>query len=595
MVYNTGESEDSVPIIASLDSGPSASNAAGDVTSTGRTAEPAELELEPGREAEHTHTQLLHDGVSRSVTDNQFQDQRSGNDSDSAIPAGAVCLDVKTQADEPSHLGSDGAVLNRDKFLDSRPQESPRDDSTCPSEDRVYKVSHILHALGSDDDGGSIGISSCAQSIFRNLELDTANISNDSKTEPLSSILSAKLVDPGASDLVEGSGLTEQKGDSDGNYGQMKPSLDQPTRKEVPRSVTQEVTTTALLPGTSWSTATPADPHVHTTSDQSLQDGVGLLQPTTTNLFVDSSSTAALPPMASYPISTTTESLDVSSRTAENLSLSSGQSAELNEALIGQTKQPPPLSSSTGVATQGEGLNHTSSLQLGPSSKIVDSATADSCGVYTSTSDPVMAVIVDYNPNISPPQPSHEGSQTAGASSMMIEVGQSASLSGSTSVEGGFNANSTSAEQTPNANANHHGTTCSSGSHSINTPRDGGPRECKQTGKLLQDSEKCFEAGKSEHSMPRTHHHDSIISLTEPTAMCLSATSNTQHSGYPLEQTMPLAPFKGQSESLAAMSTGGDVGQQEMGRSNDPSSVQMASVLLSQLESELANSLNEDN
>jgi hypothetical protein len=111
-----------------------------------------------------------------------------------------------------------------------------------------------------------------------------------------------------------------------------------------------------------------------------------------------------------------------------------------------------------------------------------------------------------------------------------------------------------------------------------------GQAECKQTHQLSGHLEKCFEAGERNLSLPKEG-PDSIIPLGVTTA---SSTDST-----PDSQTMPLPLLEQDPEALISEGVCEEVGS--LNECDSSASMKMASILLSQLESDLTNSLTQDN
>lgn len=620
VVYSSGESKDSNPIIASLDSVPGPRH----LHPSPLTEAEVEIEADEGKPKPHLNqSELPHDnGSGLLVAANQFH-QLSGTDSLGCLDCTITTTTVLNSC-EKSDLGGERGwgehhasnvstqhqfaknVVETSVGVTTPPRawvaEAPTD---TPTQSHVSCVTHtgtVMSAVISSASGGGVDIHS-QQNIPGVLDPCNRQPSTNNLMTDNPSAVPAK-----EGDLFSEWSASAQKGDSAEKDNHMKPFMTKPP-PSLEASGMQTMTTTPSTSLHTCSTASypsvvaPSPSHAHPSPIHS-HNSVGLLQPITTSSLVTSAISSPYLPQVSLSVTTKVA--------ADAILPLSGAQYMPSMALVQETKQPPPLPITTDVlamATPGEGFQLISTpLYLQDSIGEVATTT-----MVTDVEGPVAASNVSHSRGMNTLNTTLSGGVVSSG-----ELGDSTLTS---SAEGSHNitshpARASDAEKSTLVEESHPdgagGSGClltggDDGSGSTRCSNESEIKswafECKQ---LTRDCEKCFE----HHPFVPRKDSDSIIPLAEATAKPGSSSVGTQASYPPQGQTMPLAFFQEEPQALPTFNNeGGDSGrdrEQEDGAGggfvggvesvgSSSSSIHMASVLLSQLEADLTNSLNESN
>lgn len=426
----------------------------------------------------------------------------------------------------------------------------------------------------------------------------------------------------------------------------VKPCLSKPS-EERPTAGRLQCGTT-LLSSTS-SSGNAAGPSVPFSSFESPQEDVGLRQPITTRSLISGTiSSPSLPPVHGVSMGSTEGSGgDGGSSSSVLCGIECEPSAGLNEALMYQTKQGSPLAITAVPTVAAIGLFHHHTAPIGVGGLTLSTSTVcvpawsigvSGAGTVHQATDlhtgSVGSEVTGFTPKAdtgignweSGLELTIEGTDGGGNSSsprdtVDVPGGMYGSegttkltdhLGGTVDLTGGKNSTIVREDLCPpggssdvkdhfgSGTSNDNSTTwCQELARESRSDISERQAECKQTEQLSSHLEKCFEVSKETLPLPKRG-SDSIISLVETTASSACNTDSTQGSKPP-RQTMPLLLFEQDHRTLCPfISEGGSDKAEGMGSLNEPdgmasSSTKMASILLSQLESDLTNSLTEDN
>lgn len=582
-------------------------------------------EVSQGKIPSSPSSSLCDESESEVVTTRLFHQQSSGNTSLSShcspIPTHVSNLDVNSS--EKSNLGGATAAVGgadmpswgsnsnvhhqfENKLVPSPGVTGPQvslDEDSGKGHMSTASSCHTTHSSGSaSNDTRNMGNSS-QKSIPTDLKsgdnpqsLDTSSFSGELELE------SRLLATPGKAKLEGDLVDTELKGEE---CGHMKPCPDKPALEGSLTS--QPMIMTSLLsntypgsPSLPLGTSGPATPP--------LSGSVGALQQpiTTSSLIRSTTSSPFLPPLISCP---------GPGNTFDTPAMQYVSSAPLNDPLNDpsrrETKQSSPFAASSVpvMATLGgAGLEYTYALRpavgaladagsevahdmyrhslaaYNMKSKVTDPKLNTSCEVQlhtTASHDVIGSTLWSENSSENCLEGGYNLNLSAARDSL---VGGSQSQVGVT----GKSSNTPQAEMIGRGILAEGDTDVTDSELAAAEPRQD---QYKQTTQLSSDYEKCFEEGKEQPPVPRRD-SDSITSLAEATA---TDPDNTQGSSPLHSQTMPLVLFKGQPQGLGTLISEGVSSGHGVEVRSASRSVHMASVLLSQLESELTSSLNEGN
>ncbi len=566
VVYDSGESGDSNPVIASLDSNPQCvdrgiggGGGGGMAKSNGNYQSVPDSSGGGGGGGGGTEIQ----GSGNNPSSVSFQTPTQINAA--TLPGGE---------EDSSHLisGGDGSSnpLSDKESGNGGIGTSHHLGSPHPGVGHVLKAAHITHNYPITSSPQSISRDTIESqsppdsivSDFSNLKLlDPKSLFNNEQETSLSVV--SNLVSEGVPDLVAASPL-EPKGDSE-VYGYTKPSTIHPTLDNALTNPTSRFTMT------SWSNSYQ-NPSVHTVAHDSPhpQRGDGLV--------------VARSPLISHEISTPslTGGSDVSSALGMQYKLSTG----FDDPLVLQTKQPSPFTSPPnlcGVLTTQKGqqqlLSSDSTLLVGESMVVLDTLPSDNGrgthgqqgGVLDTSIDFVAVKVTDSNreeakmrgneatADAPPPPPGNQiplnpAVQETGASLPIPKKPEWKS----------YSCDLKRRRERANPSLRHHQHT------------DG-------------SSENCFDSNPVTNTLP----NEVIDSLVDTTATPLVVTDNTVMK-LATEQRAPLKariqPFISKESSGTCQQVGGGGGEEDL----LGSSAHAATVLLMKLESDLTNSLKTD-
>ena len=715
VVYSSGESEDSNPIIASLDSSPqhvtqhdvqlsqlseepqqhhngstdegkrlygSSQHQELPPRTEGEQPSRATIEEQPIGEGElptsaadpprspqhHLNMSVLGESEPGAVTTHQFHYQSTGKsrqecaanldvnsprkpDPNPVDPGDRVQAHTQHQASgDVSHLSS-GDSGAHDRFA----TDPPKVNAASPLPASLGAKDH-MSKMTSDGAGdpSSAPLDSTASSavtpVDGSLEMDPPDaqggVMGGSRSGP-------RVPDPSASEghLVES-----------GSHQLMKPCLSNPAEARPTASGLHCGTTT--LSSTS-SGGTASGPSVHFSSFESPQEDVGLLQPITTRSLISGTiSSPSLPPVNQAMGST---GGDGGGSSSVLCGIQCEPSTALNEALMYQTKQATPFAI-TAVPSMGPmeaGVFHHSHRHAAPDGVGgLESSTSPVCvpgwdigvsgaGTVHQATDlhtgSMGSEVTAFNPKADTGI-GHRGGLTAEGDDKHLDVGAAELCNipetrgrssgdfvrgdsratidilkgthgsevttkltvlsrGATDLAGGNNSTNTrehlchpggssdaKGRLGPEICSDNSTTWCQELAQQSNSDISQGQAEHKQTiGQLSSHLEKCFEAGEGTLPLPKGG-SDSIISLGET-----AASPDSTHGSKPRRQTMPSAFLEQDHKALCPpfISEGGGGRAKEVGSVSElndmgNTSMKMASLLLSQLESDLTNSLTED-
>lgn len=664
MVYSGGESRDSNPIIASLDSAPAKdrpppfSLGGGSVAYGGSLSE----KTMPGPSALPPFPPPLPLPGSDDLTQREskvlpFHHQQSGTSSlnSNAIPQKAPSAGIDLRKHDPSVAVGGGSAAGgwaREKgeegegeaersseFANTTGKSAGAGRSVCllvcPDEQNLSKghsagASHFTHGSSDADNKGL-----CKDSSTTYEKTDGESLRDDggvggSDVRPSPAAAAAPEREEGScrGEVSGSGGGGEERGEG---VGLEKPDLDRP----VPESV-EASGTLALTP-----TTAPAPTTTTTSSGSPQQHGPGpspvglLLHPITTSSLIKTSSSSLNHPASSpVPPANALSTLTLSA-------LHHAPSLLADHPL--QTKHPPPSPTPPFADVTGLGGGY-ASLATPPSPPPpLSRAGAERDDEYRPP--PLLEPkLTGPSANTAPPPlvpppgrprpvndamgspPAQLPLASASATPFPVRVvGMATGVTARQGIGKDLPSGWSQQHQQPRDSSSTHREDatsieggCTGTSHRLEgdgtiIPLAGNPGssaltgaevEGKQTGPLPHDTEQCFEEGTEPPPLPSGDSY-SIISLGQATA---TGPDNTQGSSPLRGPTMPSALFKGdplQRGSLggALVPNGGGGGvngmagvsvpaaEEEEGKARPGSSVHMASVLLSQLESELTQSL----